>query len=104
VSCASQALSRPRPAQTASRPLIGTVTGHVASSLGMENIRTVADAWTEDLNTGVAESFAEIASTHQNGVSVLVAPSRSPSVMDCSRSMSAPAQKPRPAPVRTATR
>jgi len=38
-----------------------TVTGHVASSLGMENIRTVADAWTEDLNTGVAESFAEIA-------------------------------------------
>ena len=49
-----------------------TVTGHVASSLGMENVRTVADAWTEDLNTGVAESFAEIASTHQNGVSVLV--------------------------------
>jgi pilus assembly protein CpaE len=49
-----------------------TVTGHVASSLGMENIRTVADAWTEDLNTGVAESFAEIASRHQNGVSVLV--------------------------------
>jgi pilus assembly protein CpaE len=49
-----------------------TVTGHVASSLGMENIRTVADAWTEDLNTGVAESFAEIATQHQNGVSVLV--------------------------------
>ena len=49
-----------------------TVTGHVASSLGMENTRTVADAWTEDLNTGVAESFAEIAATHQNGVSVLV--------------------------------
>jgi len=23
-----------------------TVTGHVASSLGMENVRTVADAWT----------------------------------------------------------
>ena len=49
-----------------------TVTGHVASSLGMENTRTVADAWTEDLNTGVAESFAEIAAVHQNGVSVLV--------------------------------
>jgi MinD-like ATPase involved in chromosome partitioning or flagellar assembly len=49
-----------------------TVTGHVASSLGMENIRTVADAWTEDANTGVTESFAEIASQHQNGVSVLV--------------------------------
>ena len=49
-----------------------TVTGHVASSLGMENVRTVADAWTEDLTTGVAESFAEIASPHPNGVSVLV--------------------------------
>jgi MinD-like ATPase involved in chromosome partitioning or flagellar assembly len=49
-----------------------TVTGHVASSLGMENIRTVADAWTEDLNTGIAESFAEIATPHLNGVSVLV--------------------------------
>jgi MinD-like ATPase involved in chromosome partitioning or flagellar assembly len=49
-----------------------TVTGHVASSLGMENTRTVADAWTEDLSTGVAEPFADIASAHQNGVSVLV--------------------------------
>jgi len=49
-----------------------TVTGHVASSLGMENVRTVADAWTEDLTTAVAESFAEIASTHHNGVAVLV--------------------------------
>ena len=49
-----------------------TVTGHVASSLGMENVRTVADAWTEDLSTGMTETFAEIASTHLNGVSVLV--------------------------------
>jgi pilus assembly protein CpaE len=49
-----------------------TVTGHVASSLGMENVRTVADAWTEDLSTGAGESFAEIASRHQNGISVLV--------------------------------
>ena len=49
-----------------------TVTGHVASSLGMENVRTVADAWTEDLTSGVPESFAEIASPHHNGVAVLV--------------------------------
>ena len=49
-----------------------TVTGHVASSLGMENVRTVADAWTEDVATGMAETFSEIASTHLNGVSVLV--------------------------------
>jgi pilus assembly protein CpaE len=49
-----------------------TVTGHIASSLGMENVRTVADAWTEDLDAGVAEPFAEIAAQHENGVSVLV--------------------------------
>jgi len=49
-----------------------TVTGHVASSLGMENTRTVADAWTEDMETGVSEPFADIAAPHLNGVSVLV--------------------------------
>jgi MinD-like ATPase involved in chromosome partitioning or flagellar assembly len=49
-----------------------TVTGHVASSLGLENTRTVADAWTEEMDSGVAESFEEIAATHQNGLSVLV--------------------------------
>ena len=48
-----------------------TVTGHIASSLGMESVRTVADAWTEDLTTGMTETFAEIASPHLNGVSVL---------------------------------
>jgi MinD-like ATPase involved in chromosome partitioning or flagellar assembly len=49
-----------------------TVTGHVASSLGMENIRTVADAWTEDQATGLDEPFSEVAAPHLNGVSVLV--------------------------------
>ena len=49
-----------------------TVTGHVASSLGMENIRTVADAWTEAQSTGGVESFHDIATQHPNGVSVLV--------------------------------
>jgi pilus assembly protein CpaE len=49
-----------------------TVTGHVASSLGMENVRTVADAWTEDLASGAIETFAEIATPHHSGVSVLV--------------------------------
>ena len=49
-----------------------TVTGHVASSLGMENTRTVADAWTEDMARGSSEPFADIASPHLNGVSVLV--------------------------------
>ena len=49
-----------------------TVTGHIASSLGMENVRTVADAWVEDIDTGVEEAFADIAAPHLNGVSVLV--------------------------------
>jgi pilus assembly protein CpaE len=49
-----------------------TVTGHIASSLGMERPRTVVAAWTEDLNTGVQESFAAIAARHSSGVSVLV--------------------------------
>ncbi len=49
-----------------------TVTGHIASSLGMEHVRTVADAWTEDLDTGADETFASIATQHLNGVSVLV--------------------------------
>ncbi len=49
-----------------------TVTGHVASSLGMENVRTVADAWTDDLSSGASETFSEIASPHTSGVSVLV--------------------------------
>jgi pilus assembly protein CpaE len=49
-----------------------TVTGHVASSLGLEHVRTVADAWTEDLSTGAMETFVDIAATHANGMSVLV--------------------------------
>jgi pilus assembly protein CpaE len=49
-----------------------TVTGHVASSLGMENIRSVADAWTEDLDSGAEEPLADIAVRHANGVSILV--------------------------------
>ena len=49
-----------------------TVTGHVASSLGMEHVRTVADAWSEDVRRGQNESFADIATVHQSGVSVLV--------------------------------
>jgi pilus assembly protein CpaE len=49
-----------------------TVTGHIASSLGMGNVRTVTAAWTDALDTGVAESFAETAVPHQNGISVLV--------------------------------
>jgi MinD-like ATPase involved in chromosome partitioning or flagellar assembly len=47
-----------------------TITGHIASSLGLQNVQTVVDAWNHGGNgTG---SFAEIASTHESKVSVLV--------------------------------
>jgi len=48
-----------------------TVTGHVAVSLGLEQIRTVADSWREQVDDGVAESLTEIASTHPSGMSVV---------------------------------
>jgi MinD-like ATPase involved in chromosome partitioning or flagellar assembly len=47
------------------------VTGHVASSLGMENVRTVSDAWNED-SQGAVEGFGSVAATHPNGLSVVV--------------------------------
>jgi pilus assembly protein CpaE len=49
-----------------------TVTGHIASSLGMEHVRTVVDAWTDDLQTGMSEPFSDIAVPHSSGVFVLV--------------------------------
>ena len=48
-----------------------TVTGHVATSLGLEGIRTVADSWREQADDGVAESLTEIASAHSSGLSVV---------------------------------
>jgi pilus assembly protein CpaE len=48
-----------------------TVTGHVATSLGLHQIRTVADSWRDQADDGVAESFAEIASAHPTGMSVV---------------------------------
>jgi pilus assembly protein CpaE len=48
-----------------------TVTGHVATSLGLDQIRTVADSWRDQADDGVAESFAEIASAHPTGMSVV---------------------------------
>ncbi|HLO35280.1 MAG TPA: AAA family ATPase [Candidatus Deferrimicrobium sp.] len=48
-----------------------TVTGHVTTSLGLEQVRTVADSWREQADDGVAESLTEIASTHSSGMSVV---------------------------------
>ena len=47
------------------------VTGHVATSLGLEQTRTVADSWREQVDDGVAESLTEIASSHPSGMSVV---------------------------------
>lgn len=49
-----------------------TITGHIASSLGLERPRTLASAWREDAGTGVYETVAQIATVHSSGVSVLV--------------------------------
>jgi pilus assembly protein CpaE len=48
-----------------------TVTGHVATSLGLEHIRTVADSWREELEGGPAEPFTEIAAAHPSGMKVV---------------------------------
>jgi MinD-like ATPase involved in chromosome partitioning or flagellar assembly len=49
-----------------------TITGHVASSLGLERPRTLANAWREDAKTGRDESVSDIAAKHHSGISVLV--------------------------------
>jgi pilus assembly protein CpaE len=50
-----------------------TVTGHVTTSLGLDQVRTVADSWREqaDSDTNPAESLVEIASQHPSGMSVV---------------------------------
>jgi pilus assembly protein CpaE len=48
-----------------------TVTGHVATSLGVEAVRTVVDAWRDELEGGPIESLTEIASAHPSGLQVV---------------------------------
>ncbi len=48
-----------------------TVTGHVVSSLGLEHLRTLADAWNDEAAGAPPESLMEIAGTHANGLRVL---------------------------------
>ncbi len=49
-----------------------TITGHIASSLGLMRTRTLATAWREDAGNNVEASVAQIASVHSSGVSVLI--------------------------------
>jgi pilus assembly protein CpaE len=48
-----------------------TVTGHVATSLGLEHIRTVADSWRDELDGGPVENFTEMAAAHPSGLRVV---------------------------------
>jgi MinD-like ATPase involved in chromosome partitioning or flagellar assembly len=50
-----------------------TITGHIASSLGIERPRTLAQAWEDDISMGVEETMADVATVHSSGMSVLVA-------------------------------
>jgi len=50
-----------------------TITGHVASSLGMERLKTLSQAWAEQLTTGISHGdLSDIAAVHSSGLSVLV--------------------------------
>jgi pilus assembly protein CpaE len=48
-----------------------TVTGHVTTSLGLEQVRTVADSWRDQAEGGEMETLTEIASAHPSGMSVV---------------------------------
>ncbi len=48
-----------------------TVTGHVATSLGIEAVRTVADSWRDQAEGGPIETLTEIAAAHSSGMRVV---------------------------------
>jgi MinD-like ATPase involved in chromosome partitioning or flagellar assembly len=48
-----------------------TVTGHVATSLGMHAIPSVADAWRDELEGGPVRTFDELATVHTPGLKIL---------------------------------
>jgi pilus assembly protein CpaE len=48
-----------------------TVTGHVITSLALEGVRTLNDAWRDVAEGGVADSFMEVATNHASGMKVI---------------------------------
>ena len=48
-----------------------TVTGHVTTSLGLEEVRTVVESWRDELEGGPVEQLTDIASTHPSGLRVV---------------------------------
>ena len=43
----------------------------MTTSLGLEQVRTVADSWRDQLDGGPAENFVEIAAAHPSGMKVV---------------------------------
>ncbi len=48
-----------------------TVTGHVSTSLGMDGVATVVDAWRDELDGAPVLPFYDLASSHPSGLRVL---------------------------------
>ena len=48
-----------------------TVTGHVSTSLGLEQIRTVYDSWRDHADGGDFETLPEMATAHPSGLAVV---------------------------------
>jgi len=48
-----------------------TVTGHVTTSLGLEQVRTVADSWRDQAEGGPTENLTTMASPHPSGLTVV---------------------------------
>ncbi|MEX1172240.1 MAG: AAA family ATPase [Chloroflexota bacterium] len=48
-----------------------TVTGHVTTSLGLEDVRTVVDSWRDEAEGGPTETLQDFASTHPSGLRVV---------------------------------
>ena len=49
-----------------------TITGHIASSLGVDHPRTLSAAWGADRQYAMGETLAEVATVHSSGVGILV--------------------------------
>jgi len=48
-----------------------TVTGHVTTSLGLEQVRTVSDSWRDEIEGGPPETIVDIAAQHSSGMRVV---------------------------------
>jgi pilus assembly protein CpaE len=47
------------------------VTGHVANSLGLDQVRTLADSWRDQAEGGPTESLVDLAAAHPSGMRVV---------------------------------